>query len=689
MNGPWIRRRLLLWIPPLVAFLLYLPTLRGGFVWDDPLFLVDPPIYRDPARWAEALARPFLLSPNYYRPLALLTFLVELRLFGLTPWAFHLTNVLLHTLNTALLTFLAWALIRPSGEEEGRLLPALTAGLAYAAHPALVEGVSFISSRFDLLMTALLLGTLWIDLRRPDRSPGTLALLALGTGAAFLAKEMAVGFLAVYPLWRWTLRRWGRVDEGLRDLALRWGTVAAGLGIALLLRFLALGYLLRPDARATLAAGPPLSHLLLVARSLVEYLKVTLWPFTSLTPLHYADLPLEPTLPAWISLLLALAVLAGLLVALRRNHPAAWMGLAALAALGPVLNVLPLELGGGAFVAERFLTFPLTLGSLTLALLLADPPRLRPDLQRAAAAAGAVWLVAAAATVQLTVPHWQSNEALWRWGIRRAPRSAVPYTNLALEAVNAGRYLEGIRLAEEALRRDSEETNALNNKGLALFHLGRYEEAAQIFAELTQKAPENLLYWNNLAGALREMGKLQEAERILLDQVLARDPNFPMAHLNLGIVYLRADRPDLAAQHLQVAALLLPPPEGGEAARLLEQTREPERWLRLADLLLNHGDPQGAMNALDQAEQLGASVVEVALRRGTVLIALGRLDDAQRILSSLVAAGLEDPRLFNSLGLLARAQGDDEAARQYFQRALEMAPDWEVPRKNLEALGEP
>ncbi len=583
MHTTSTRTAVVLALPAVAAALLYLPVLHAGFVWDDTLFLVDTPYYRDPANWGAALARPFLLSPNYYRPLALSTFLVELRLFGLAPWAFHLTNLVLHSLNTLLVTRLAAWLVPLDDMQEGSQwpLPLLAAGLVYAFHPALVESVAFISSRFDLLLTAILLTALLLEQRLAGWRATTL--LAAGSGLAMLTKEMAAGFLAVYPLWWWATRQRNREPAPLpwSDLFRRWGGVVAGTALALLLRGLALGALWNPQAGNPLSVGNLMSHVLLVLRSLGEYVLLALWPFTTLTPIHYADLPMQPQDPAnWPGMLVAVAALGALAWWLRRGGRAARLGLAGVAALGPVLNIVPLELGGGAFIAERFLTFPLVFPALALAVVLSSPAAARVACLRNAGTS--LWLVAAIATVQLTLPRWRSDETLWRWAMRRAPQSSTPYANLALGAVNSGRYAEGLALAEEALARDPGDLNAANNKGLALFHLGRYEEAEAIFADLVARAPQELLYWNNLAGALREQGQLQEAERILWDRVLAQDPAFPPAHLNLGVVYLLADRPDLAAQHLSQAARLLPPARAAQAQVLLAQTQDPVRWLRLA-----------------------------------------------------------------------------------------------------------
>jgi hypothetical protein len=86
------------WLVPLVGMLVaiaYLPSLRGDFVWDDTIFLRDLPAYRDPSLLLDALGRPFVLSPNYFRPFAILTFAADFRLWGMRPVGFQLKSSIL------------------------------------------------------------------------------------------------------------------------------------------------------------------------------------------------------------------------------------------------------------------------------------------------------------------------------------------------------------------------------------------------------------------------------------------------------------------------------------------------------------------------------------------------------------------------------------------------------------------
>ena len=114
-SSPLWLERLLFLLPLLVAFLAYLPALGNQFVWDDHDLLVNQQYLRDPALWADALRHLLaIISPNYFRPLAVLTFIAEARLWGLDPTFFHLTNITLHALNTLFVTLLARELWQPS-----------------------------------------------------------------------------------------------------------------------------------------------------------------------------------------------------------------------------------------------------------------------------------------------------------------------------------------------------------------------------------------------------------------------------------------------------------------------------------------------------------------------------------------------------------------------------------------------
>jgi len=90
------------------------------------------------------------------------------------------------------------------------------------------------------------------------------------------------------------------------------------------------------------------------------------------------------------------------------------------------------------------------------------------------------------------------------------------------------------------------------------------------------------------------------------------------------------------------------------------------------------------LGRLLQAGVLGAAGVDVG--RSAALIALGRLDEAEALLRAALLNAPQDARLYKNLGLVTHERGDLDAARDLFERALELAPEWDLPRQNLEGL---
>ena len=693
-------------IPAAIAFLAYLPALTFDLVWDDTLFLRDLPLYRGQTPWLEQVLQPFVLSPSYFRPLGLAGFIAELRLLGLSPWVFHLTNVLLHSANTLLVSLLAAALAAESGKSPDLRYPqavGLAAGLVYALHPALVEGVAFVSSRFDLMVTCCLLLLLLLDLRLP---PSLVRLPVLG-GAFFLAalsKEMAVALVAVLPFWylarKQDSRRPGsawRSRPGLLRSALLTATGCLLGGLAYLaLRFHALGALLPATAEGSIHVGGPLQHLLLAGRSLATYARLMLWPFGGQAPIHFARLPVPlDELWAWLALGGCGLLGAGLVWLIRVQPRSGWLATAALFALAPVSHLMPLALSGGAYVAERFLVFPLAL--LVPAVVLAFPAK---AVAGEPVPAGSprrgevsvfsllllVWLLGCLPALERTLFRWRGDAPLWTWAMAMAPQSAVPATNLALHHIEAGRLTAGLALGEYAVTLDPRDANARNNVGLALIQLGRSGEAEAAFERAVERSSATALYWSNLAGALREQGKLEAAERILLEEALRRDPNLGAGALNLGIVYLLGDRPDLAGEWLERARELLRPSMIHQAEEELARVLEPQRWLRLGDKLLAGGGAAEAKRAYRQAAELGAGRLEAGVGESAALIQLGDPEAAETLLHQLERLQPGDPRVANNLGVIARERGDLEQAAEYFAKATKLSPEWELAEQNLVEL---
>lgn len=142
----------------------FLPCLGNDFVtWDDDVLVTANAHVQTLSR---DNLRAILFEPltNAYHPLPFLVWALEYRLWGVTPFGYHLVNLLLH-LGTAALVF-RWVLCL-----EGSLLAATVAALCFAVHPMRVESVAWVSDLKDLLagfffMASLLAYESWLRVRR-------------------------------------------------------------------------------------------------------------------------------------------------------------------------------------------------------------------------------------------------------------------------------------------------------------------------------------------------------------------------------------------------------------------------------------------------------------------------------------------------------------------------------------------
>jgi hypothetical protein len=170
--------------------LLYLPGLQAGFVGDDFMILHRLRSLDGPADALRFFRAEFF---EYYRPLGFLSHALDWSLAGGDARQFHLTNVLLHILNTLLVLALGW-----------RLAPRSWAGpfaaLLFGLHAAAHEPVMWISARFDLLATACSLGALLLLLHGRIWMAPVVFLLALLSKESAVALPLAAMAWAVFGL---------------------------------------------------------------------------------------------------------------------------------------------------------------------------------------------------------------------------------------------------------------------------------------------------------------------------------------------------------------------------------------------------------------------------------------------------------------------------------------------------------
>ena len=181
---------------PVLAAMVALPGLGNHLLSDDFALL-----HTNVGQSAGDLLNPFLqqstsrAAGGSYRPLTEAMIGLEYLLWGNSPVAFHVTNLLLHALCSLLCLWLVKVLVPP------RPAVALTAGLLFAVHPVHGDAIFWLSARSDLLCTFFYLLSMILYVRGRGkgqrRSPTVASVLCFIL--ALLAKEVALSlpFLVV------------------------------------------------------------------------------------------------------------------------------------------------------------------------------------------------------------------------------------------------------------------------------------------------------------------------------------------------------------------------------------------------------------------------------------------------------------------------------------------------------------
>jgi len=205
---PWLGAALL----ALAAVLVYVPAMRGGFIWDDDTLLTDNPAVKTIDGLCSIWFGNWAVD---YIPLTLSSFWLEWHLWGLHAAGYHIVSVLLHAANAVLL----WRVLKCLGLPGSWL-----AALLFAVHPVCAASVAWIAERKNTLSMFFYLLSLWSFLRFDEgaysavKNNNNQRLLAFSLAAFFLAllaKSSVAVLPAVLLLFVWWRR--GRVTR--RDLA--------------------------------------------------------------------------------------------------------------------------------------------------------------------------------------------------------------------------------------------------------------------------------------------------------------------------------------------------------------------------------------------------------------------------------------------------------------------------------------
>ncbi|MCC6694117.1 MAG: tetratricopeptide repeat protein [Candidatus Hydrogenedentes bacterium] len=491
------------------AFVAYVNTFPGDFVWDDVSSVL---LHEDVTngRLTELFTKDQHAygrgQGNFYRPLVSTSFLVDFALSKagdptpapspeevprVSPFFFHITNVLWHAA-AALAFFLVLARLGAP-----RFVQAAVP-LLYVVHPLHTEAVAYISGRADPMAAAFGFAGLFFALGSGRRWMGAV-LCWVCFALALLCKESATIFpfvLLALVIGMWVKRKAGETEAAPASTP-PYAALIGSFALVVVYGILRMTVLRFSDETSANTSGL-LTRTVESMQSLAVYVKLIVAP----TNLH-----MERTLaevPGWAALagLLVVAVILAVAVwALKTGRTRLWFGAALfLITWIPISGIFPLN----APLAEHWMYVPLA-GFLTVVFELFAPVGRNAALRTALAFA--IFLAGTFFLLQTVTRNrdWRSNESIYLATLEDNPNSirvnynlAVTYEDLSGNIAGARRYYNRVvalyadKKAKDATLADTyweDELESHVSLGRIYFEQQRYQPAAEHFGTVLRVEP--------------------------------------------------------------------------------------------------------------------------------------------------------------------------------------------------------
>lgn len=532
--------------------LVYAPVRHYGLVsLDDPLYITQNPHVLGGLTWDNVWWAVTSRHASYWIPLTWVSYMAEVQLFGVRPDVMHVTNVLLHAVNTLLL--FAW--LRQTTSSVWR---SACAAALFAVHPLHVESVAWITERKDVLSTLFLLlalGAYTTYAAKPTRAR-YLALCGLAL-AGLMAKPMIVTLPFLLLLCDvWPLGRVA-IDVRSHEARARWWALVrekwALFAIAAVASFVAFVMQQRGGAMVASEVFPFGLRVENAIVSAVIYLWQAVWPVNLIAWYAYPE-----AIPLW-QVLAALAVLAAVSVAVVRARRLPYLAVGWFWYLGTLVPVSGLVQVGLQPRADRFTYVPFIGLSLAVVWGLSELAGRSRSLRLAPAALGLSASLVFGVIAHRQVAYWQDGLALWQHAadVTTGRGAAQAQFELARLLSDAGRLDEAIARFHQALQLKPDWAGAHGLLATALLKAGRKADAKSEYETALRLDPDQPEAQNNLGVILAEEGQIEAALPHFAESVRL-SPGFESAHANLGVALMRLGRKAEAVREFSTVLRLNP-----------------------------------------------------------------------------------------------------------------------------------
>jgi Flp pilus assembly protein TadD len=564
----------------LITFLVYLRALQNGFViLDDNAYVYENPHIRSLnltfLRWAF-----FDFYASNWHPLTWISHALDYAVWGLNPPGHHLTNIILHAINTFAVVFLAARLIEivqkripesisPRGERKILVAAGIT-GALFGLHPLHVESVSWVAERKDLLCAMFFLLSILAYLRYADRGgplrapkgaqpqgdvpaqndPGQAGmtnhglqflsryyLFSLGFFIlALMSKPMAVTLPVILLLLDWYPFK--RIYS-LKTFRSALFEKLPFFGLSLVSSILTMRAQSAGGAIVPMTVAPLSTRVFIAAQSLIDYVWKMAFPF-NLVPFYPYPENVSPLSPKYfLAMTLTIGVTLICIVAAKKHR--LWLSAWGyyVITLAPVLGIVQV---GGQAMADRYTYLP-SLGPFFIAGLggawLFDrmPAFGKRWMANTVIVAISIVIALPACLTFRQIGVWKNSLVVLNYILEKEPQNSPHvylYRGAAFE--EAGEFERALEDYNRAIALNPSYADAYNNRGLLYEKRGQANKAIEDFQKSIALKPSSREPYFDLGVVFAESGLFDRAIEAF-NRAIAIDPAYADAYTNRGIAY--------------------------------------------------------------------------------------------------------------------------------------------------------
>uniref|UniRef100_A0A8C7XS29 dolichyl-phosphate-mannose--protein mannosyltransferase n=1 Tax=Oryzias sinensis TaxID=183150 RepID=A0A8C7XS29_9TELE len=686
----------------LVALLCFCNSYDGEFVFDDSEAIVNNKDLRPTTPLSSIWCNDFWgsnlrsnSSHKSYRPLTVLTFrLNHLIAGGLHPVGFHVLNIILHAVISALMIDVFAILIGGLGrDEDGQRLnlapkTSFLAGLFFAAHPVHTESVAGIVGRADLLCALffqLSFLTYCKAFNKGDFSVHWVAVSLLLCAAAMLCKEQGITVLGVNAAFDVLLICNVNVYELSQSEIL-------SMGLLTRLGLLGLGGISMLYSRwRIMGTGPPAftevdnpasfeESILIRILNYNYYYSLNAWlllcPWWLCFDWSMGCVPLIKSATDWrmVWLLLLWGFLLGLIgqaLCSQDSQRRRTLTLGLVLLVVPFLPACNVFFRVGFVIAERVLYLSSAGYCLLLAYSLGHCCSRWTRYKKLLLALTLALLCVYVARCALRSQQWRSEQSLFTSALSVCPLNAKVHYNVGKNLADRGNTTAAVRYYREAVRLHPTYVHAMNNLGNILKEKNELIEAEQLLSKAVSIQSDFAAAWMNLGIVQNSLQKFEEAEQSYLNAIRFRR-KYPDCYYNLGRLYADQNRHVDALNAWRNATVLKPD--------------HSLAWNNMVILLDNLGN-------LAQAELIGREALRIVPNDHTIMFSLanvlGKLEKYKESESFFLHALQINPNAASchgNLAVLYHRWGKLELAKKHYELSLKLDPEAAGTKDNYNML---